>query len=440
MSTQPVPAAPPLVGRFWRLSVVNVLSNLMVPLAGLISTAFLGHLPQVSSLAGVALATVLFNYIYWTFGFLRMGTTGLTAQAAGQGDHDRVLLVAVRHWLLALALGIAIVLLQAPLRTVGFALLSAAPDVKEAAYRFYDALIWGAPATLINFVLVGWFLGREQSGRVLVLTAITAFANVALDYLFIVQWGWQSAGAGAATAISQYLALAAGLAFVAVEVRPGAVAKVAHRIFDLVELQAIFSLNRDLVVRTFVLVTILGTFTNLGAAMGTDVLAANAVLMQVVSLAAYFIDGVAFATESLAGYFKGGGNFRQLRSLLYLAGAVSFTLGVAFALVFIAFPGPLFGLLTDRAELIERLARHAIWLLPVLAVGSLTWMLDGYFLGLTESKILRTSAIGAAVGFVPLAALAWQQQSEPLLWLAVTTYMVGRLIPLTLRVGTVGDR
>jgi MATE family multidrug resistance protein len=200
--------------RFFRLALVNILSNLMVPLAGLVDVAFLGHLTEIRHLAGVALATVLFNYIYWTFGFLRMGTTGTTAQAVGRADQEAVLLTLLRNAVLAIGLGLIILVLQYPLRELGFALLSAAPEVKSSGIAYYNALIWGAPATLLNFVLIGWLLGREQGGRVLLLSIFGNGANVVLDYLFIVQWGWESAGAGIATAASQYLMLLIGMILV----------------------------------------------------------------------------------------------------------------------------------------------------------------------------------------------------------------------------------
>ncbi|MBD2512794.1 hypothetical protein H6G91_37400 [Nostoc muscorum FACHB-395] len=182
----------------------------MVPLAGLIDVMFLGHLTEIRHLAGVAIATILFNYIYWTFGFLRMGTTGMVAQAIGRKDNQSAVLIGLQHGILALILGLAILIFQQPLQILGFAILSATPEVKTSGVDFYNALIWGAPATLINFVLIGWFLGQAQSSKVLLLSAISNCANVLLDYLFIVQWGWSSRGAGLATATSQYLMLIVG--------------------------------------------------------------------------------------------------------------------------------------------------------------------------------------------------------------------------------------
>ena len=174
--------------RFWQLALVNVISNLMVPLASLVDVAFLGHLTEIRHLAGVAIATVLFNYIYWTFGFLRMGTTGLTAQARGRGDTQVEILILLRNSAIALVIGTIILCLQQPLREIGFNLLQADPEVLQAGRAYYNALIWGAPATLINFVLFGWFLGREQGKGVLLMSLVNNGANIALDYLFVVRW------------------------------------------------------------------------------------------------------------------------------------------------------------------------------------------------------------------------------------------------------------
>ncbi|HEY9640222.1 MAG TPA: MATE family efflux transporter, partial [Coleofasciculaceae cyanobacterium] len=301
------PRQPSFYRPFFQLAGVNVFSNLMVPLAGLVDTAFLGHLADIHNLAGVALATVLFNYLYWTFGFLRMGTTGTTAQAVGRGDRQVILLIGLRHGLLALAIGLLIVLLQVPLRSIGFALFSAAPDVEASGKAFYNALIWGAPATLINYVLIGWFLGQAQGRKVLLLSIVGNSSNVLLDYEFIVRLGWQSAGAGLATAASQYLMLLTGILLIAREVKMQQIASLSSQLFDMSALKASFLLNGEILIRTFALVSTFALFTNLSAGLGTAILSVNAILLQVVGLASYFIDGLAFATESWAGRLHGQG-------------------------------------------------------------------------------------------------------------------------------------
>lgn len=422
-----------LFKNFSRLASINILSNLMVPLAGLIDTAFLGHLQDIRYFAGVALTTVLFNYLYWTFGFLRMSTTGLTAQAIGNQDADAALLVGLRNAVLALGLGLGILLLQWRLRSLGFAVLSAAPEVKAAGQAYFDALIWGAPATLLNFVIVGWYLGRSQSGKVLLLSAVSNLSNVGLDALLIGHWGLQSVGAGAATALSQGLMLMVGLALVYRDVSILQLQHVGRQIWHPAAFRATMTLNQEILVRTFALISTFAVFTNLSAALGTAILSANSILLQVITFAAYFIDGIAFAMESLVGRLSTQ-KPELLRRLLYGAGACSLGLGLLIAAVFIGTPRLLLQLLTDHSDILHLAERYVYWLLPILGFGSVSYLLDGYFLGLTKGKLLRKSAVLAAVVFTPVAIAAWFFHSVHLLWLALTVFMACRAVTLGLQV------
>jgi MATE family multidrug resistance protein len=420
---------------FFRLASVNILSNLMVPLSGLLSVAFLGHLTEIHHLAGVTLSTILFNYLYRTLGFLRMSTTGVTAQAIGRQDEEAVWLTGLRNSILALGLGVVLLLLQHPLGSLGFALLSAAPEVKTSGQVYYAARIWGAPATLLNFVLVGWFLGRGQSGKVFLLSAVGNGANVVLDYLFIVRWHWQSAGAGLATAVSQYLMMLVGLLLVCREVPWKKMPSLVRQTFVLAGLREMLSLNRDIFIRTLAFLSTFSLFTSLSSVMGETVLAENALLLQVITLTVYLVDGLAFATESLTGIFKGQGENEQLFPLLRIAGQVSLLVGLSFAVLCILFPETLFGLLTNHGEVIAVLHLYTPWLLPILGFGSIAFIMDGYFLGLAEGAILRNTALGATLlGFVPIAGLAWQLHSCSLLWLALSLFMAMRVIFLGLQV------
>jgi multidrug resistance protein, MATE family len=407
----------------------------MVPLAGLMDVAFLGHLSEIRHLAGVALAMVLFNYLYWTFGFLRMGTTGLTAQATGRHNFDEVLLVGLQNGAIALGIGLGIVLLQVPLRMAGFALLSAAPEVKTAGESFYNALIWGAPATLLNYVLIGWYLGRSQSGKVLLLSAVANLSNVGLDYLFIVHLGWESAGAGAATALSQMLMAGVGLSLASRELGMTQLKQAGVKIFNAEALKASVVLNGELVVRTFALISTFAAFTNISSILGTAVLSSNTVLLQVIALASYFIDGLAFATESLVGSLSVQGKTERLKQLLWVGGSSSLIFGLLFSLAFIVAPLTFFKLLTNHPEILDRIRDYTPWLLPVLGFGSVAYFLDGYFIGLTAGRLLRGSVVAAAtLGFIPVAIAAWYFRSVHLLWLALTLFMGIRAITLGIQV------
>ena len=422
---------------FFRLASINILSNLMVPLAGLIDVAFLGHLADIRHLAGVALATVLFNYIYWTFGFLRMGTTGSIAQAVGRDDHTEILIIGLRNSILAVFLGLVILLFQHPLREIGFALLSATPEVKSAGRLFFDALIWGAPATLINFVIFGWFLGSGMGKQVLLLSIVGNGANILLDYVLIVKYGWESVGAGVATAASQYMMATIGLFLIYRSISQSQgrdVRLLLQSAIDPQALKAVFGLNSDILIRTLALISTFAIFTNISSAFGTVVLASNTLLLQIVTLAAYFIDGLAFATESFAGLFYGKGEADRLPPLVWASGSASLICGLSIGMIVAIFPIPIFSLLTRHLEVVLNSSAYVLWLIPVIGFGSIAYMLDGYFLGLTAGSILRKSTlIAALVGFTPLAILAWQSQNNHLLWLALTAFMLARSTTLGLK-------
>lgn len=429
-----MPPDRPTCGWIWtfiRLTSANILANLMVPLAGLIDTAFLGHLAEIQALAGVALANIIFNVIFWSFGFLRMATTGLTAQAVGRGDADGVQLVGWRSVLLGLGLGLLIVILQVPLRQIGFALLQADAAVRLAGQAFYDARIWGAPAVLMNYALLGWFLGRGQGRVVLLMSLVSNGSNIGLDYWFIRQLGWASFGAGLATTLSQYLMLLTGLGWLLRGLPWARLGSLRRQLGQTAALRQLLALNGDILVRSLALVLSFSLFTNFSSVLGTSILAMNTILIQVVLLAAYFIDGVAYATESFAGQFAGQGAVERLRALLWLAGGLSAGFGIAFAAAFIGWPHSLFGLLTNHQPLLEQLPRYTGWLLPVLGFGALAFMLDGYFLGLTAGHTLRNAMLLAVgVGFLPVAIAAYQRRSPHLLWCALSSFMAMRALTL----------
>ena len=417
---------------FCKLAIANTASNIMVPLAGLIDTAFLGHLSEVRFLNGVALATVIFNVIYWSFNFFRMGTTGPVAQAVGAGNEAEVWLIGVRNALLALGTGIGVWLLQKPIAALGFAVLQASPGVREAAITFFNGRIIGAPAVLVNFVLLGWLLGRSKGRAVIVLAIIGNSSNIVLDYWFIKQLGWGSYGAGLATALSQYLMLVAGLGVIFAGSVPWHLwSQIQPKLWQPAALRALFGLNRDILIRTFALVISISLFTNLSSGLGETVLGVNTLLMQVFLMAAYFIDGVALAVESYAGRFYGQRATADLHWLLLLGMGSSVGLGLAIALTLLIWPVPFFSLLTIHTSLLTALPAYVAWLIPVLGLGAIAFTLDGYFLGLTAGRILRDSTLTAALlGFLPLALLASWLSQPHLLWLALVGLMAVRAVTL----------
>jgi len=374
---------------------------------------------------------VLFDYVYWTFGFLRMGTTGTVAQAMGRGDRREAHLVLHRSLVLAVGLGVAMLLLQVPLRELGFVMLSGEADVELAGRAYFNARVWGAPATLCNFALIGWFLGRAESRNALVMTVTGNLLNILFNYIFIMRMGLAAFGAGLATALAQYLMLATGIAIF--------LSRGERESWSWAELSgggrlaALFRLNRDILIRTLCLVSAFAVFTNFSAVLGTAMLAANSILVRLLVFGAYLIDGAAFASESLAGILLGQGEIQGLRRFSRLA-LVS---GTAFALLILAAlfsaPGFFLGLLTSHADLVELSARYAPWLIPTLLFGALAYMYDGLFLGLTEGRALRNSMLISTLAFfLPVALLALWSGSNHALWAGFALFNAARAGTLAL--------
>jgi multidrug resistance protein, MATE family len=410
--------------RFFRLTTVSVLSNMMVPLAGLVDTAFLGHLADIRHLAGVILASILFDYLYRVLKFMRSSTNALTAQAAGREDNKVVLLAGLRSGLIALLIGLVIVLSQYPLQKLGFAILSGTTEVEASGLDYFYGRIWGAPAVLLNFVLIGWFLGREMNWVVFLISIVGNGSNVLLDYLMIFKWGWASTGAGLATAMSQGLGMMVGLAAVVLTVRWSDFKAALADLGDWQALKETVALKGNLLVRFLVLISTYAIFTNLSSTLGTTTLAQNGLLLQIALLSQFTVQGVGMTTQTLTGNFKGKGETHLMMPLLRVAIAAALPIALSFALGAILFPDQVFGLLTNHSEINAHMPDYAIWLLPLLVVTSVAFMIEGYFIGMKQGTTLRNAVLIAfGLGFGPLAVAAAYRQSNHLLWLSLVGYV-----------------
>jgi MATE family multidrug resistance protein len=430
-----LPSQYDFVPRYFRLALANVLSNIMLPLANLVSIIFLGHLEELQHLAGVAIAGNVLNFLYMVLIFLRMGTTGVTAQAVGRNDRDGVILVALRNGLIAVALGIAVILLQYPLGQLGFGFLDIPPEVKDSALSYFHAQIWGAPAIFMNFVLIGWFLGREQNSIVILFSFIGNGTKIALDYLLIVRLGWESAGAGTSYASSQYLALSIGLFFFFRQVKLEEITKVWGRVWDLAAFKSTVTLNSNIFISNLFTLLPFALFNFQGASMGTVIYSQNALLLQIFALSYYFTEGLGFGTETLAGNFTGKGDSEQLKSLLFVSVGTSIVAGSVFAGVPNLFPQSVFGLMTNHDEVIKQIASYAPWLIMLLGFGSIGCMLEGYFLGLAKGNTLRNaSLVGMVVAFAPIDFAALRLDSNHILWLSVCSFLTVRMLVLAIQI------
>ncbi len=417
--------------RFYRLSIVGISSNLMVPLAGLFDSAFLGHLKDISYLAGVILASLLFDYLYRVLKFIRNSTNSMTAQAVGRNDSKEILLHLLRSGLVAVAIALIVLFLQYPIQKLGFAILAGSPEIKASGVEYFNARIWGAPAVLLNFVLIGWFLGREKNGFVLLISLIANGSNIFLDYLMISQWGWGSMGAGLATALSQYLALLVGLVGVAFTIQWLDIPDAIRELSDKQAITSTLVLKGSILVRYLTIISSYAIFTNLSAVMGKDILTENGLLLQIVLLSQFSIQGVGMTVQTLIGNFQGKGDLDRTMPLLITAIFHSVLISLGFALSTLLFPETIFKLLTNHNGINQAITNYTIWFVPLLSFTAIAFMLEGYFIGLKDGLTLRNSSlISFCFIFIPVAATAWYWQNVHLLWTSLTLFMLGLILVL----------
>ncbi len=416
--------------RIWRLAAPAILSNLTVPLLAAVDTAVAGHLAAPAYLGGVALGGLVFSFVFWSFGFLRMGTTGLTAQAAGAGDAQALRLILWRGLIVALVLGLGLMVLQQPILGITRRLVAASDDVHEVAGLYITIRIWAAPAALGNYVILGWLLGRQAARLALLLQLVINGTNAILAITFVFALGWGVAGIAAATACADGIGLILGL--VVVRGRLGSFATLPRfaELFDRQALRRLIAVNRDIFLRTLCLLAAFAYFTARGARAGDTVLAANAVLLNFQSFMAYGLDGFAQAAEALVGAAIGAADRGDYRRATQLSFGWALAAATLFSLVFALCGSVIIDLLTDLPEIRSTALRFLPWvaLSPLISVWS--FQLDGIFIGATRTRELRNGMV-LAMGIFLLAAEVLQPVwGNHGLWAALMIFMAARAVAL----------
>lgn len=418
--------------RVLRIALPVVLSNVTVPLLGLVDTAVIGQMGAAAPIGAVGIGAVILSSVYWVFGFLRMGTTGLTAQARGAGDAAEVSALLSRALLVGLAGGLLLVLLQGLLFAGAFRVSPASAEVEALARQYLAIRIWAAPAAIASYGIAGWLIAQERTRGLLALQLWTNGLNIVLDLWFVLGLGWGVGGVAAATAIAEGSGLAFGLWLCRDAFRGGAWRDRA-RVLDPGRLRVLAAVNADILVRTVLLLSIFVAFQFWSAGFGDLTLAANQVLMQFVNVAAFALDGFAFATEALVGQAVGARRRGELRRGIALASLWGAAMALALALAYLLGGRLLVAAMTTSPEVREEAARFLPWVLLAPLLGLPSWMLDGVFIGATRTRDMRNmTALAVALYF----AAAWPLMAglgAHGLWAALTLSWILRAGTLALR-------
>jgi len=416
--------------RVWALATPMILSNLSVPLVGLVDTAVVGHLQHAHYLGAVAVGSMLVTFVLWACGFLRMGTTGFAAQACGRADGQGLRLVLLQALWLAVLIAIAVVLLQRPLLELALRFIDSSPALIEQARLYVGIRLLSLPAALANLALIGWFVGLQNGRAPLYLLLLVNLANVLLDILLVMGLGWGVAGVAWATVISEYAGLLLGLWLAAQLLRQHAG---QFRWLDALRLRGaapLLRVNRDILLRTLALELVFYLLLVQGARQGDAVLAANAVLLNFLMLASHGLDGLAHAIEALGGHAIGRRDRTALRRALVVSLGCSLLMSIGFALAFMLLGPWLIQLLTGLPEVRELAVRYLPWLalLPLVAVWG--FLFDGLFIGATRAREMRNAMLGSVLlVYLPLAWLLRDAGNHGL-WLGFHLFMLARGLSL----------
>lgn len=409
------------------LALPFLAANISIPMLGLVDTAVLGHLESEVYLGAIALGGMIFNFLFWGFGFLKMGTTGFTSQAKGKGNSDDISLIFQRGVIIALLLGGLILLLRMPIWHFTSMFLDGSADVLQHTKEYYSIRAYSAPAVFILYVLLGWFLGMQNALYVLYVTIVENVSNIAFNLIFVYVFHMRADGVALGTVCAQYLALGFGLILL-FHRYPNELKKHSFAILmKSKEILHLLKVNADIMIRTISLMFVFAYFTVKSSSMNDTVLASNMILMQFLTVFSYVTDGFAHAGESLAGFYFGARKRMVLLILIRRLFIWSSIVAVCFSLIYGLFFYEILHLLTGQEAVIETASRYKIWIiiLPIVSFSAYVW--DGIFIGLTAVKQLRNAMLASVLlGFLPWAIFLSDLLENHALWLALALFLSAR--------------
>lgn len=371
------------------LAVPLTLSTVTTPLLGAVDTAVVGQIDNPAYIGGVAIGTVIFNTMYWLFGFLRISTSGFAAQAHGANDELQERLSLIRPFLIALMVGIIFLLLQNPIEYVAMTLLNPASDVEALATEYYQIRIWGVPVTLINYVILGWLMGLARIKVVVMIQVTMNLINIVLDIVFVNVFSWGVSGVATATLIAEVAALIIGLYVIVRGTTVTFKLLPVKQIIDASALKKMLSVNQDLFIRTVCLLLVFNIFTYKSASFGTETLAANAVLLQIHYLMAYFFDGFSNASSILSGKALGSKDYSLYKKTVTISVQWAIVTSILLTILYWAFSQETIGLFTNIQEVVNIAGVYSNWLLLFPISTSIGIIFYGIFTGRQKQHLFE---------------------------------------------------
>lgn len=406
-----------------QLAIPSIVSNITVPLLGLIDVAIVGHLGSAAYIGAIAVGGMLFNIIYWLFGFLRMGTSGMTSQAFGQRDLKEVTRVLLRAVGVGLFIALCLLLLQYPIRKIAFLLIDATPEVRELATVYFNICVWGAPAVLGLYGFAGWFIGMQNSRFPMFIAITQNVVNIVASLSFVYLLDMKIEGVALGTLIAQYAGLfMASLLWLRYYGR----LKIAFRWREIIgktAMKRFFQVNSDIFFRTLCLVAVTTFFTSTGARQGDVVLAVNTLLMQLFTLFSYIMDGFAYAGEAMTGRYIGARNNTGLQRMIRLLFRWGWGLSLSFTILYMIGGQDFLGLLTNDTTVINVAGSYYYWVLAIPLAGFAAFLWDGILIGATATRLMLYSMLVASGMFFLIYYIFYALMENHALWMAFLIYL-----------------
>ena len=406
-----------------QLAIPSIVSNITVPLLGLIDVAIVGHLGSAAYIGAIAVGGMLFNIIYWLFGFLRMGTSGMTSQAFGQRDLKEVTRVLLRAVGVGLFIALCLLLLQYPIRKIAFLLIDATPEVRELATVYFNICVWGAPAVLGLYGFAGWFIGMQNSRFPMFIAITQNVVNIVASLSFVYLLDMKIEGVALGTLIAQYAGFfMASLLWLRYYGR----LKIAFRWREIIgktAMKRFFQVNSDIFFRTLCLVAVTTFFTSTGARQGDVVLAVNTLLMQLFTLFSYIMDGFAYAGEAMTGRYIGARNNTGLQRMIRLLFRWGWGLSLSFTILYMIGGQDFLGLLTNDTTVINAAGSYYYWVLAIPLAGFAAFLWDGILIGATATRLMLYSMLVASGMFFLIYNIFYALMGNHALWMAFLIYL-----------------
>lgn len=416
-----------------KLAIPNIISNITIPLLGLVDMILMGHLDSAIYIGAIALGGTIFSVLYSFFSFLRAGTTGFTAQSYGNNDKTEIIYSLYRSISIGIPIIILILSLQIPIAKLSGLLLDGSIEVKELAITYFYVRIWAAPANILLYCLNGWFVGMQNTKIPMFIAILINVMNIILSFILVIIFEQNVKGVALGTVIAQYSGLTLAIVMLIKNYKSYFVKISTKILFDIEKMKRFFKVNRDLMIRSFLLIISIAFFTNQSAKLGNNILAINMILLQSFYIFSYFTDGFAYAGEALVGKFVGSKDKESLQKVIRHLLIWGFSISIPFSILYALSPSTFVKIISDNAEILTEIQPYYIYMIiiPLITFAAFIW--DGIYIGATASKAIRnTMIISTIFVFIPSWYFLMPRFGNNGLWISFLFFMTARGVSMSL--------